>query len=133
MLEHGYDAFGAYRQSKLALIMFTFDLAEELKGTGVTANALHPASLMNTKMVLESFGYTMSRIEDGVAATIRLVTDPKLDGVSGRYYDRLREGRANNQAYDRESRARLRALSEQLTGLSARSGASVADRTVKTG
>jgi NAD(P)-dependent dehydrogenase (short-subunit alcohol dehydrogenase family) len=121
MLERGYDAFRAYRQSKLALIMFTFDLAEELKGTGVTANALHPASLMNTKMVLESFGYTMSRIEDGVAATIRLVTDPKLDAVSGRYYDRLREARANNQAYDRESRARLRALAEQLTGLSARS------------
>jgi NAD(P)-dependent dehydrogenase (short-subunit alcohol dehydrogenase family) len=118
MLEHGYDGYRAYGQTKLALIMFAFDLAEELKGTGVTANALHPASLMNTKMVLENFGYTMSRIEDGVAATIRLVTDPKLDGVSGRYFDRLREGKANNQAYDRESRARLRAVSEQLTGLS---------------
>ena len=118
MLEHGYDGYRAYGQTKLALIMFAFDLAEELKGTGVTANALHPASLMNTKMVLENFGYTMSRIEDGVAATIRLVTDPKLDGVSGRYFDRLREGKANNQAYDRESRARLRAVSEQMTGLS---------------
>jgi NAD(P)-dependent dehydrogenase (short-subunit alcohol dehydrogenase family) len=118
MLEHGYDGYRAYGQSKLALIMFAFDLAEELKGTGVTANALHPASLMNTKLVLESFGYTMSRIEDGVAATIRLVTDPKLDAVSGRYYDQLREGKANSQAYDRESRARLRAASEQLTGLS---------------
>jgi hypothetical protein len=63
----------------------------------------------------------MSRIEDGVAATIRLVTDPKLDGVSGRYYDQLREGRANNQAYDPRARAQLRRLSEQLTGLSAAS------------
>jgi NAD(P)-dependent dehydrogenase (short-subunit alcohol dehydrogenase family) len=119
MLEHGYDGYRAYGQSKLALIMFAFDLAEELKGTGVTANALHPASLMNTKLVLESFGYTMSRIEDGVAATIRLVTDPKLDGVSGRYYDQLREGRANNQAYDPRARAELRRLSEQLTAVSA--------------
>ena len=117
MLEHGYDAFRAYRQSKLALIMFTFDLAGELQGTGVTANALHPASLMDTKMVRESFGYTMSRVADGVAATMRLVTDPKLEGVNGRYYDRVRESRANSQAYDRKARARLRALSEQLTRL----------------
>jgi NAD(P)-dependent dehydrogenase (short-subunit alcohol dehydrogenase family) len=117
MLERGYDAFRAYRQSKLALIMFTFDLAEELKGTGVTANALHPASLMDTKMVRESFGYTMSRIEDGVAPTMRLVTDPKLETASGRYYDQFREARANSQAYDRQARARLHARSAELTGL----------------
>ncbi len=117
MLERGYDGLRAYRQSKLALIMFTFDLAEELRGTGVTANALHPASLMDTKMVFESFGYTLSRVRDGAVATLRLVIDPALDGVSGRYYDQLHEGRAHRQAYDPEARARLRALSEQLTGL----------------
>ncbi|HEX7127904.1 MAG TPA: SDR family NAD(P)-dependent oxidoreductase [Thermodesulfobacteriota bacterium] len=117
MLERGYDGMRAYSQSKLALIMFTFDLAAELEGTGVTANALHPASLMDTKMVFESFGYTMSRVEDGVAATMRLVTDPGLEGVSGRYYDQLREARAHRQAYDPDARARLRTLSERLTGL----------------
>jgi NAD(P)-dependent dehydrogenase (short-subunit alcohol dehydrogenase family) len=117
MLERGYDGLRAYRQSKLAQIMFTFDLADELQGTGVTVNALHPASLMNTKMVLENFGYTMSTVEDGVAATIPLVTDPKLDTVSGRFYNQLREGRADQQAYDARARRQLRALSEQLTGI----------------
>src|SRR6266700_7390231 len=52
MLERRYDGVQAYCQSKLALVMFTFDLAEELAGTGVTANCLHPATYMPTKMVL---------------------------------------------------------------------------------
>jgi NAD(P)-dependent dehydrogenase (short-subunit alcohol dehydrogenase family) len=120
MLERGYDPMRAYRQSKLAQVMFTFELAERLRAAGeagVTVNALHPASLMNTKMVLESFGYTMSTVEDGVEATLRLVVSPELEGVSGRYYDRLREARADPQAYDPEARRRLWRLSQELTGL----------------
>jgi NAD(P)-dependent dehydrogenase (short-subunit alcohol dehydrogenase family) len=119
MLEHGYDGMRAYSQSKLAQIMFTFDLAERLgeEGPDVTVNALHPASLMNTKMVYESFGYTTSTIETGVEATLRLAVSPELAGVSGRYFDGLREARANEQAYDRGARRRLRRLSEELTGL----------------
>jgi NAD(P)-dependent dehydrogenase (short-subunit alcohol dehydrogenase family) len=120
MLERGYDGMRAYGQSKLAQIMFTFELAERLRAAGdagVTVNALHPASLMNTKMVLESFGSTMSTVEDGVAATLRLVVSPDLEGVSGRYYDRLREARADPQAYDPRARRRLWRLSQELTGL----------------
>jgi NAD(P)-dependent dehydrogenase (short-subunit alcohol dehydrogenase family) len=120
MLERGYDGMRAYGQSKLAQIMFTFELAERLRAAGdagVTVNALHPASLMNTKMVLESFGSTMSTVEDGVAATLRLVVSPDLEGVSGRYYDRLREARADPQAYDPQARRRLWRLSQELTGL----------------
>jgi NAD(P)-dependent dehydrogenase (short-subunit alcohol dehydrogenase family) len=119
MLERGYDGGRAYAQSKLAQIMFTFELAERLRGDdeGVTVNALHPASLMNTKIVYESFGYTMSTVEDGVEATLRLAVSPDLDGISGRYFDRLREARAHEQAYDPEARRRLWRLSEQLAGL----------------
>jgi NAD(P)-dependent dehydrogenase (short-subunit alcohol dehydrogenase family) len=120
MLEHGYDGMRAYSQSKLALISFTFELADWLRSRGeqgVTVNALHPASLMNTKMVYEWFGYTMSTIADGLAATLPLVIAPELEGVTGRYYDRLAEGRADRQAYDRQARRRLWGLSEQLTGL----------------
>ena len=116
MLERRYDAPRAYGQSKLAQIMFTFELAERLRAedAGVTANALHPASLMNTKIVYESFGYTMSTVEDGVAATLRLAISPELEGVSGRYFDRLREARPNKQADDAEARRRLWQLSEEL-------------------
>jgi NAD(P)-dependent dehydrogenase (short-subunit alcohol dehydrogenase family) len=116
MLERRYDAMRAYGQSKLAQIMFTFELAERLRGEdgGVTVNALHPASLMNTKMVYESFGYTMSKVEDGVEATLRLAISPELEGVTGRYFDRLREARPNKQADDAEARRRLWRLSEEL-------------------
>jgi NAD(P)-dependent dehydrogenase (short-subunit alcohol dehydrogenase family) len=119
MLEQSYDGMRAYSQSKLALIMFTFELAQRLRAEDVTVNALHPASLMNTKMVYESFGYTMSTIEDGVEATLRLVLAPELDRVSGRYFDRLSEGRAHAQAYDADARRRLWELSEELVNLRA--------------
>jgi NAD(P)-dependent dehydrogenase (short-subunit alcohol dehydrogenase family) len=120
MLERRYDPMRAYRQSKLAQILFTFELAGRLRAAGedgVTVNALHPATLMSTKMALDSFGYAMSTVEDGVEATLRLVVDPELEGVSGRYFDRLDEDRANPQAYDAAARARLWKLSAALVHL----------------
>ena len=113
MLERGYSGVRAYCQSKLAQILFSIDLAEELAGTGVTSNALHPATYMPTKIVASP----ISALEDGVQATLRLVADPALDGVSGRYFDMTRERRADPQAYDAQARRTLRALSERLTGL----------------
>ena len=119
MLERGYDGMRAYAQSKLALVMFTFDLAGELEGTGVIANSLHPASLMDTKMVFETFGSASSSVREGTDATVRLAISPELRRVTGRYFDGQREARADEQAYDPEARERLRRLSEELTGLRA--------------
>jgi NAD(P)-dependent dehydrogenase (short-subunit alcohol dehydrogenase family) len=115
MLERGYDAYGAYARSKLAQIMFTFELAERLDGRAVTVNALHPASLMDTKMVRDTFGRARSSVEEGVRSVVRLVEDPELDGVSGRFFDRQRESAAHEQAYDPDARRRLWDLSERLT------------------
>jgi NAD(P)-dependent dehydrogenase (short-subunit alcohol dehydrogenase family) len=119
MLEHDYDGWQAYRQSKLAQIMFTMDLAEQLKSrhVDVTVNALHPASLMNTKMVYEAFGSTMSTVEDGAEAILFVATSPKLDDTTGQYFDQKRLARANEQAYDAEARRRLWDLSMRLAGL----------------
>jgi NAD(P)-dependent dehydrogenase (short-subunit alcohol dehydrogenase family) len=117
MMERGYEPLAAYRQSKLAQVMFTIDLADRLKNDQITVNSLHPASLMPTKMVFEYFGRTMSSIEDGVNAVTRLATDPSLDTVTGKYFDEQREARANAQAYDADARRQLWQLSEELTGL----------------
>jgi NAD(P)-dependent dehydrogenase (short-subunit alcohol dehydrogenase family) len=106
----------AYTRSKLAQVMFTFELAERLGGTDMTTNALHPASLMDTKMVLDTFGHTMSTVQEGATATVRLVVSPELEGVTGRYYDGQLEARANRQAYDAAAREKLWALSEELCG-----------------
>jgi NAD(P)-dependent dehydrogenase (short-subunit alcohol dehydrogenase family) len=120
MLTDGYDMSLAYSQSKLALISFTFELAERLRAdgeTGLTANALHPATLMPTKLVFETAGRTVDTLEQGVEATLRLVIDPALDDVSGVYFDGLNQATAGPQAYDPAARRRLWELSEQLCGL----------------
>ena len=114
MFERGYLGVSAYRRSKLAMIAWTFDLAARLANTGVTVNALHPASLMPTKMVLESGWNVMSTVEEGLEATMRLVIDPALDGVSGKYFDGLQEAKANAQAYDLEARRRLAVLTKEM-------------------
>jgi NAD(P)-dependent dehydrogenase (short-subunit alcohol dehydrogenase family) len=114
MLERGYEGTRAYRQSKLAQVMHTFDLADTLDPAAVTANCLHPGTYMPTKMVHHAGVSPMTVLEDGVRATHRLVADPELDGVTGRYFDGLRESAADPQAYDPDARGRLRELSLRL-------------------
>jgi NAD(P)-dependent dehydrogenase (short-subunit alcohol dehydrogenase family) len=116
MLERGYDAMRAYSQSKLGQIMFTFELAEREGDTGVTVNALHPASLMDTRMVQKAFGYTMSTVEEGSEAVVRLAVSPGAEGITGGYFDGTSEARANLQAYEPQARERLWTLSEHLCG-----------------
>ncbi len=118
MLTRGYSGVRAYCQSKLAQIMFTFDLAEELAGSGVTANCLHPATYMNTTMVRQAGVAPMSTVDQGADAIFNLAVGTGLDGRTGLYYDGQRPSRANAQAYDAAARERLRLLSLNLAGLS---------------
>ena len=117
MLEHGYDGTRAYGQSKLAQIMSGFELAERLPAEQVTVNSLHPATYMPTKMVLQELGHHTDPLEDGVAATHRLVTDRTLEGVTGKFFNQTREARADPQAYDPEARAELWRRSLKLVGV----------------
>ncbi|MBO0829750.1 MAG: SDR family NAD(P)-dependent oxidoreductase [Streptosporangiales bacterium] len=115
MLERDYDGWRAYGQSKLAQILFTFELASRLPAREVTVNALHPGTFMPTKMVLRERGSSVDTLETGVASVVRLVTDPGLDGVTGRFYDRTRESRVDEQAYDPAARKELWNRSLDLT------------------
>jgi NAD(P)-dependent dehydrogenase (short-subunit alcohol dehydrogenase family) len=117
MLEDDYTGFQAYCQSKLALVMFTFDLAEELEGSGVTANCLHPGTYMPTNMVRQAGVEPVTSLEDGVAATMRLIESPEVDGINGHYFDGTSESAPHPQAEDPEARRRLRELSAELTGI----------------
>jgi NAD(P)-dependent dehydrogenase (short-subunit alcohol dehydrogenase family) len=119
MLERSYSGVQAYCQSKLALVMFTFDLAEELEGSGVTANCLHPGTYMPTNMVLQSGIEPVTPLEEGVAATMRLISSPEVDGINGHYFDGTSESAPHPQAEDPEARRRLRELSAELTGVQA--------------
>jgi NAD(P)-dependent dehydrogenase (short-subunit alcohol dehydrogenase family) len=112
MLEHGYEPWRAYRQSKLAQIMFAFELAE--RRPDVESTALHPATFMDTKMVRETIGDPHSTVQEGIDATVRLV-DGDVE-VQGRYFNGTREERPDPIAYDADARRRLWDISERLTG-----------------
>ena len=118
MITKGYTGSRAYAQSKLSQIMFTIDLAEELESAGITVNALHPATYMNTTMVRAGGITPMSTVEQGGAAILHLVEGDDVAARSGLFFNGMNEARANPQAYDAGARRRLRALSLELTGLS---------------
>jgi len=116
MLERSYDGARAYRQSKLAQIMVGFELAARVPRAEVTVNSLHPATFMPTKIVLEQHGHSVDSLEEGVEATLRLVLNAELEGVTGAYFNRQAEARADEQAYNDADRRRLWDLSAELTG-----------------
>jgi len=117
MLERNYSGVQAYCQAKLALVMLTFDLAEELEGSGVTANCLHPGTYMPTNMVHRAGIEPVTPLEDGIAATMRLIGSPEVEAINGHYFDGTRESAPHPQAEDPEARKRLRELSAELTGI----------------
>jgi NAD(P)-dependent dehydrogenase (short-subunit alcohol dehydrogenase family) len=119
MLTKGYNGNRAYAQSKLAQIMFTIDLAQELEGSGVTVNALHPATYMNTTMVREGGITPISTVEQGGEAILHLAAGDDVAGKSGLFFNGMQQAQANPQAYEAGARKRLRALSLELAGLSA--------------
>ena len=118
MITKGYSGSRAYAQSKLSQIMFTIDLAEQLRGDRITVNALHPATYMNTTMVRAGGITPMSTVEQGGDAILRLVEGDDVAARSGLFFNGINEARANPQAYDADARRRLRVLSLELTGLS---------------
>jgi NAD(P)-dependent dehydrogenase (short-subunit alcohol dehydrogenase family) len=119
MITRGYSGSRAYAQSKLAQIMFTIDLAGELEGFGVTVNSLHPATYMNTTMVREGGITPISTVEQGGEAILHLAEGDDVADKSGLFFNGMNQAQANPQAYDEAARQQLRALSLELTGLSA--------------
>jgi NAD(P)-dependent dehydrogenase (short-subunit alcohol dehydrogenase family) len=115
----------AYGQSKLAQVLFTYALAEQLQGTGVTVNALHPgavASNFNNGMrglprVIGAAIYAVIGIsaEKGAQTTIYLATSPEVAEVSGKYFVNCKERRSSHCSYDMALQQRLWQVSEELT------------------
>jgi NAD(P)-dependent dehydrogenase (short-subunit alcohol dehydrogenase family) len=114
MLEQPGAISRAYGQSKLAQILHAFDLARELEGKDVIVSALHPATYMDTGMILNAGLTPRSSVEEGADAVMQLIVGSI---ESGQYFNGLVPRRANAQAYDETVRARLRQVSRQLVGL----------------
>jgi NAD(P)-dependent dehydrogenase (short-subunit alcohol dehydrogenase family) len=107
MLQKHYDSSDAYCKSKLAQILYGMELAERLQGKGVIVNSLHPASLMNTNMVKEYYGRTLSTVEEGLEVVEHVAFSPATAHITGAYFDQLIQGTAHKQAYDEAARKRL--------------------------
>jgi NAD(P)-dependent dehydrogenase (short-subunit alcohol dehydrogenase family) len=114
MLEADYSPWRAYGQSKLAQVMFTFELAETLERTGVTVNALHPSTFMNTQMVIGNEIEPRTSVETGRDAVLRLLDDPQAG--NGRFFNVFEPARAADAAYDVAMRRRLMEVSDTLVG-----------------
>ena len=114
MLERPGRASQGYGQSKLLQVMFTIDLAAELKDKNVTVTALHPATMMDTTMVRQSGSRAMSSVDEGADAVMQQITG---DVQSGQSYNGQRPGRPHAQASDEAIRVKLRQISMQLAGL----------------
>lgn len=123
------SAIGAYGDSKLALHLFTYELARKLEGTGVTANALHPgvvatnigshdSSPFITRFIWKIFKVFMSSPDKGAQTSIFLASSPDVDGVSGKYFVKSKEKRSSKESYDESVGQRLWQVSEELTKLS---------------
>ena len=123
----GYSGFGVYGHSKLANILFTYELARRLEGTRVTANALHPGfvatgfghnngGLVRLGMrVVQRFGARTP--EKGAETSVYLASSPEVEGVTGKYFVDKHPVQSSPESYDRTAAARLWELSEQMTRL----------------
>jgi NAD(P)-dependent dehydrogenase (short-subunit alcohol dehydrogenase family) len=123
----GYRGLGAYGQSKLANVLFTYELARRLEGTGVTANCLHPGVVMtnfghnNTGIFGSFFGvyHALARPflltpEQGAETSIYLASSPEAEGVTGKYFVKKRPVESNEVSHDIEVAQRLWQVSEEM-------------------
>ncbi len=124
--EHSYSVINAYAQSKLAQIYFTYELANQLEGTGVTVNALHPGAVSSNfndglKGISNVFGsvyyfFVGISVEKGAQTTLYLATSPEVEGVSGKYFSKSKEVASSKRSYDTTVRHQLWDVSQELIG-----------------
>jgi retinol dehydrogenase-14 len=124
--EKGYKGTKAYSQSKLANVLFTYELARRLEGTGVTANCLHPGAVRTNFGSGSSgvFGFMVRALrplmispEKGAETSIYLASSPKVEGESGGYFVKKAEARSSDESYDERIARRLWEVSSALTNL----------------
>jgi len=126
--EKKFSSFRAYSQSKLANIMFSYDLAKRLEGTGVTVNAVHPGAVATNfgKEMKGLLGFVFKKLgrrfmrtaEQGAQTSIYLASSPEVEGVTGKYFADSKPLKSNKESYDENVRRKLWELSEKLTGVS---------------
>jgi retinol dehydrogenase 14 len=127
MAEKKFRGSKAYGQSKLANVLFTYQLAKNLEGTGVTVNCLHPGGVRSNlakkagppySTLMPIFGRLLTSPEKAAKAAIYLATSPELEDVTGKYFSKGKEEKSSAESYDQASAERLWSVSAELTKMS---------------
>jgi len=122
--ERHYTTLGAYGQSKLANILFSYELARRLAATKVTVNCLHPGGIASglwtnngpvARFLMKAGRLVLKTPEQGAQTTIYLASSPEVEGVTGKYYANCREKTSNKESYDLNVARRLWDISERMT------------------
>ncbi len=125
--EKGYSGLRAYTQAKLATMLFTYELARELVGTGVSANVVAPGPVATNfarngnhpmNFLLPILFHFATGVEEGAQTAIALASDPQFEGVTGKAFYKGKELRSSRKSYNIEMQKRLWLVSEELTGIS---------------
>ena len=114
--ERRYNGVVAYKVAKLGNVLFTLELAERLKGTGVTANCLHPG-IVTTKLLDTGWGWTGVSLAQGAALSVYLASSPQVEKVTGAYFEQTTPYKASPQAYDVRLRRTFWEVSAKLAGI----------------
>ena len=126
--EQRYRTLGAYSQSKLANILFTYELARRLAGSGVSVNCLHPGGIASglwtnnglfAQLIMKAAKPFLKTPEQGARTTIYLASSDEVAGVTGKYYADCKEKISNRESYDLDVANRLWEVSAQMTGIGA--------------
>lgn len=123
--EDSYGMVQAYGQSKLANVLFTHELARRLRGTGVTANCVHPGVVATNiwsgsdwlSRLARLFTWLYKSPEQGAESVLHLAASRDLDGVTGQYFKETEAVNPSPEAYDEKAASRLWRLSLEMTGL----------------
>lgn len=120
-----YRGLKAYEHSKLAIVLFTYELARRLEGTGVTVNALHPGVVATNfardgggimGLVVRAFRFGFISPEEGARTSIYLAASPEVEGVTGKYFVNCKAAPSSPASYDTATARRLWQWSEESTG-----------------
>ena len=125
--ERSYSGARAYSQSKLANVLFTYELARRLPASAVTANSLHPGVVRTSfgaddpagvqRLLMPLVRPFMKTPAQGAATSIHLASSPDVEGVTGRYFANSKPRRSSKRSYDEAAAARLWQVSADLVGL----------------
>jgi NAD(P)-dependent dehydrogenase (short-subunit alcohol dehydrogenase family) len=121
--QKNYSGFTVYSQSKLCNILFTYELARRLEGTGVTVNALHPGFVASEfgknngflmRLIMRLISPVARSINDGASTSIYLASSREVEGVSGKYFVDAREAASDPASYDKQAAEKLWNLSLEM-------------------